>query len=48
MLLPLEPSESDLSAELADSDHLERGMSRLNEAQRTILVLKFYFGLTPS
>jgi len=47
-ILPREPSESDRAAELADRDQLERGLRRLNEAQRTILVLNFYVGLSPS
>ena len=47
-VLPTEPAESDRAAELADRDQLERGLRRLNDAQRTILVLTFYLGLAPS
>jgi RNA polymerase sigma-70 factor (ECF subfamily) len=47
-VLPLEPAEPDGSAGLADRDQIERGLRRLNEAQRTILVLHFYVGLSPS
>jgi RNA polymerase sigma-70 factor, ECF subfamily len=47
-ILPREPAEPDGSADLADRDLVERGLRRLNEAQRTILVLHFYVGLSPS
>ena len=47
-VLRTEPSESDGAAELADRDQLERGLRRLNDAQRTILVLHFYVGLSPA
>ena len=47
-VVPSEPSEHDRSAELADRDELERGLRRLSEAQRTILVLTYYLGFTPS
>ena len=47
-VLPLEPIEPDRMADLADRDQIERGLRRLNEAQRTILVLHFYVGLSPS
>ena len=43
-----EPAESDRTAELADRDQIERGLRRLNEAQRTILVLTYYVGLSPT
>jgi RNA polymerase sigma-70 factor, ECF subfamily len=43
-----EPAESDRSAELADRDQLERGLRRLNDAQRTILAMTFYVGLSPT
>lgn len=43
-----EPAEGDRTSELADRDQIERGLRRLNEAQRTILVLHFYVGLTPT
>jgi RNA polymerase sigma-70 factor (ECF subfamily) len=42
-----EPAEPDGASELADRDELERGLRRLNDAQRTILVLTFYLGLPP-
>ena len=47
-LLPREPAEPDRSTSLADRDQLERGLRRLSEAQRTILVLHYYVGLSPS
>jgi RNA polymerase sigma-70 factor (ECF subfamily) len=47
-LVPTEPSEPDRASELADRDQLERGLRRLNDRQRTILVLHFYLGLSPS
>ena len=47
-ILPKEPSEPDGAAALADRDQLERGLRRLTAPQRTILVLTFYVGLTPS
>ncbi len=47
-LVPIEPSEPDSVASLADRDQIERGLRRLNEAQRTILVLHFYVGLSPT
>ena len=47
-ILPSEPAESDRASELADRDQLERGLRRLNDAHRTILVLHFYLGLTPT
>ena len=43
-----EPTERDRSTELANSDELERGLRRLNEAQRTILVLTYYLGFGPA
>ena len=46
-ILRAEPSEADRSAELADRDQLERGLRRLTDAQRSILVLRFYVGLPP-
>jgi len=48
VVLPSEPAESDRASELADRDELERGLRRLNDPQRTILVLHFYLGLTPT
>jgi RNA polymerase sigma-70 factor, ECF subfamily len=47
-LLQHEPGEPDRSSDLADRDQIERGFRRLNEAQRTILVLHFYLELTPA
>jgi RNA polymerase sigma-70 factor (ECF subfamily) len=47
-VVPLEPAEPDRTAELADRDQLERGLRRLSDAQRTILILHFYVGLSPS
>ena len=44
-LIRPEPAESDRASELADRDELERGLRRLNEAQRTILVLHYYLDL---
>ena len=46
--MPIEPAEPDRAAELADRDQLERGLRRLSEAQRTILILHFYVGLSPT
>jgi RNA polymerase sigma-70 factor (ECF subfamily) len=47
-VVPIEPAEPDRAAELADRDQLERGLRRLNDAQRTILILTFYVGLSPT
>jgi RNA polymerase sigma-70 factor (ECF subfamily) len=46
-ILPTEPAEPDRASELADRDQLERGLRRLNDAQRTVLILHFYLGLSP-
>jgi RNA polymerase sigma-70 factor, ECF subfamily len=46
-VVPTEPMELDRSAELADRDELERGLRRLSEAQRTVLVLTYYLGFAP-
>ena len=46
-ILPSDPIELDRSADLADRDELERGLRRLNEAQRTVLVLTYYLGFSP-
>jgi RNA polymerase sigma-70 factor (ECF subfamily) len=43
-----EPSELDRATELADRDELERGLRRLTDAQRSVLVLSFYRGLSPA
>jgi RNA polymerase sigma-70 factor (ECF subfamily) len=47
-VLVAEPAEPDRASELADRDHLERGLRRLTDVQRTVLVLSFYVGLTPT
>ena len=47
-IVPIEPAESDRATELADRDQLERGLRRLSDAQRTILILTFYVGLSPA
>jgi RNA polymerase sigma-70 factor (ECF subfamily) len=47
-LLSREPAEQDRASELADRDQLERGLRRLSAAQRSILVLNYYVGLSPS
>ena len=47
-VVPIEPAEPDRATELADRDQLERGLRRLSDAQRTILILTFYVGLSPS
>jgi RNA polymerase sigma-70 factor, ECF subfamily len=47
-VLPNEPSEPDRTSELADRDQLERGMRRLSDAQRAILILHFHLGLSPT
>jgi RNA polymerase sigma-70 factor, ECF subfamily len=46
-VLKAEPAEPDRTAELADRDQIERGLRRLNDAQRMILTLHFYLGLSP-
>ena len=46
--LPTEPAAPDSASDLADRDQLERGLRRLNDRQRTMLVLHFYVGLTPT
>jgi len=43
-----EPSEPDRASELADRDQLERGLRRLTDAQRTILAMTFFLGMSPS
>jgi RNA polymerase sigma-70 factor (ECF subfamily) len=47
-VLPRESAEPDASSDLADRDQIERGLTHLTEAQRTILILTFYAGLSPS
>jgi len=45
-VLPNEPATPDGASELADRDQIERGLRRLTDAQRTILALNFYVGLS--
>jgi RNA polymerase sigma-70 factor (ECF subfamily) len=45
-VLRSEPSEPDRASELADRDQLERGLRRLTDAQRTILVMNYFLGLS--
>jgi RNA polymerase sigma-70 factor (ECF subfamily) len=45
-IVPREPAELDRSAELADRDELERGLRRLSDSQRSILVLTYYLGFS--
>jgi RNA polymerase sigma-70 factor (ECF subfamily) len=45
-VLRAEPAEPDRTGELADRDHIERGLRRLNDAQRIVLTLHFYVGLS--
>ena len=47
-ILHAEPAEPDRASDVADRDQLERGMRRLGDAQRTILIVTYYLGLTPS
>jgi RNA polymerase sigma-70 factor (ECF subfamily) len=47
-VVSIEPAEPDRASELADRDQLERGLRRLSDAQRTILILHFYVGLSLS
>jgi len=47
-ILPTEPAEPDRASELADRDELEQALRRLTDAQRTVLILHFYVGLSPS
>jgi len=47
-VIRIEPAEPDRTAELADRDLLEQGLRRLSDAQRTILILHFYVGLSPA
>ena len=39
-----ESSEADSASDVADRDQVERGLRRLTDEQKTILVLSFYFG----
>lgn len=47
-ILPREPAAADGVTDLADRDLIERGLVRLTDAQRTVLVLTFYAGLSPT
>jgi RNA polymerase sigma-70 factor (ECF subfamily) len=47
-VVPIEPAEPDRAAEFADRDQLERGLRRLSDAQRSILILTYYVGLSPT
>jgi RNA polymerase sigma-70 factor (ECF subfamily) len=42
-----EPAELDRASALADRDEIERGLRRLSDGQRTVVVLTFYLGLSP-
>jgi RNA polymerase sigma-70 factor (ECF subfamily) len=46
-ILSSEPVLSDSSSELADRDEIERGLRRLSDAQRSILVMTFYLDYSP-
>ena len=46
-VLQNEPAQADGTSALADRDQLERGLRRLTDGQRTILILHFYIGLSP-
>ena len=43
---PTEGIEPDPAVELADRDEIERGFVRLDQDQRTVIVLHYYLGLT--
>ena len=45
-VLRIEPSESDASGALAARDQLERSFRRLTLDHRTVIVLRFYLGLS--
>jgi len=47
-ILPREPAAPDGSTDLADREQIERGLLRLSDDQRTILVLTFYVGMSPT
>jgi RNA polymerase sigma-70 factor, ECF subfamily len=47
-ILPAEPAEPDGTSALADRDQLERALRRVSDDQRTILVLTYYVGLSPT
>ena len=47
-VLRAEPVQPDRASELADRDQLERGLRRLTDSQRTILVMNFFLGLSPA
>jgi len=48
VVLHAEPAEPDRASDIADRDQLERGLRRLSDAQRTILVMHYYLGLLPT
>jgi RNA polymerase sigma-70 factor (ECF subfamily) len=48
VIVRTEPAEHDRSTQLADRDELERGLQRLSDTQRAVLVLTFYLGYSPS
>ena len=47
-VVPVEPSEPDHTSDVDDRDQLERGLRRLSDPQRAVLVLHFYAGLSPT
>jgi RNA polymerase sigma-70 factor, ECF subfamily len=46
VVISSEPSERDRAIELADRDEIERGLRRLTDSQRTVLVMSYYVGLS--
>jgi RNA polymerase sigma-70 factor, ECF subfamily len=46
-VVPAEPTEPDRARELADREEIEHALGRLNDNQRTVLVLTFYQGFSP-
>src|SRR4051812_3857692 len=40
--------EPDLASDVADRDQLEQGLRHVTQEQRTILLLNFYFGMSPA
>ena len=45
-LLPVEPTVSDDTGQVADREQLERGFSRLKPEQRAVVVLHYYSGFS--
>jgi RNA polymerase sigma-70 factor (ECF subfamily) len=45
-VLRVEPAQSDASAAVATRDELQRGFQRLSLDHRTVIVLRFYLGLS--